>query len=127
MSVCPGCGRCRQCGQPVPMAPAPYYPYYPYYPTTVPNLTVIDRLAMRERARGIGDANLERACNADLALNGYRDENALETTVDPTDGFERAVPPQPKRGGRPKLPRCEHNNIIGRCLECSEEGVDENE
>ena len=86
--------------------------------------TVIDRLAMRERARGIGDVNLERACNADLVRFGYRDEEPMETAVPTEDGLERAVPPKPKRG-RPPRPRCEHNQIVGRCSACEEGEPDE--
>lgn len=90
------------------------------------DLTVIDRLAMRDYARGIGDVSLERACNADLARCGYRDAppvrepEPLETVVPDPQEVERAVPPAPRRGGRPKLPRCEHNNIVGRCPACEE-------
>jgi hypothetical protein len=81
--------------------------------------TVVDRLAMRKYARGIGDASLERACNADLARYGYRDDAPETTQADVLP--ERAVPPAPQRAGRPKLPRCEHNNIVGRCDACEEE------
>lgn len=89
--------------------------------------TVQDRLVMREYARQTGDRNLEMSCNADLFRNGYRDETPrrgepLETAV-PDVEMERAVPPS-KRGGRPKLPRCEHDQIVGRCPAC-EEGADD--
>ena len=80
--------------------------------------TVRDRLEMRRRARALGDVSLERACNADLARFGHRDEG-LETTqaeVLP----ERAVPPKPRRG-RPPGPRCEHGKTAGRCGECGGE------
>lgn len=97
---------------------------------------------MREYARGIGDTGLESACNADLSRYGYRDEPVMvfdeamaladvplrevlgEGSVEiavPVDELERAVPDKPRRGGRPKLPRCEHNNIVGRCDACDEE------
>jgi hypothetical protein len=65
---------------------------------------------MRERARALGDTNLERACNADLDRYGYREL----ATVIPLP--ERSVV-KPRRG-RPKLPRCEHGQIVGRCVEC---------
>lgn len=94
--------------------------------------TVIDRLHMREYARGIGDTSLERACNADLVRYGYRDEvvvpytedtpagtETVETTEAVVEGQERAVPPKPRRGRKP-MPRCEHNNIEGRCDACNE-------
>jgi hypothetical protein len=102
--------------------------------------TVVDRLATRDRARGLGDVNLERACNADLTRYGYVEPvsraefvakvisggaageigfvaSGVETTqlVQP---LERAVPDSPKRGRKP-LPRCEHNNILGRCVQCN--------
>jgi hypothetical protein len=88
--------------------------------------TVADRLLMRERARGIGDVGLESACNADLSRLGYREEidaavDAVMETAVPDLELERAVPEKPRRGGRPKLPRCEHNNIVGRCAACDEE------
>lgn len=79
--------------------------------------TVTDRLSMRERARALGDRNLERACNADLARYGYRDEPET-TTAEALP--ERAVPERPKRG-RPPRPRCEHGRIADRCIECEEE------
>jgi hypothetical protein len=75
---------------------------------------VADRLAMRERARALGDTNLERACNADLSRYGYRE------TAQVIPMPERTVGPRPKRG-RPKLPRCEHGQIVGRCVECDDD------
>lgn len=61
-----------------------------------------------------------RAITADLARLGYVEDGvlgrAMETAV-PAE-MEHAVPP--KRGGRPKLPRCEHDQIVGRCAECEE-------
>jgi hypothetical protein len=87
--------------------------------------TVVDRLRMREYARGIGDTGLESACNADLSRYGYRDNpevsSAVETAEADVEGQERAVPNKPRRGGRPPLPRCEHNNIVGRCGVCDDE------
>lgn len=85
---------------------------------------VLDRLAERARARSLGDLSLERACNADLARYGYRDD-APETVVPDPGEMERAVPPQPRRGGRPKLPRCEHDQIVGRCLACEQGDEDD--
>lgn len=78
---------------------------------------------MRVYARGIGDVNLERACNADLVRYGYT-ENAMETTA-LADAPERAVPEAPKKRGRPPRPRCEHNQIVGRCAACEEGEQDE--
>ena len=77
--------------------------------------TVADRLAVRERARALGDLNLVRACNADLARYGYREEPLETAVVIPLP--ERVVPGKARRG-RPKLPRCEHGRIVGRCLDC---------
>jgi len=76
--------------------------------------TVEDRLKMRAYARATGDVSLERACNADLARYGY-----LETARADDTGVERAVPGGASRG-RPKLPRCEHGRIVGRCVDCEE-------
>jgi len=87
--------------------------------------TVVDRLAMRERARALGDTNLEIACNADLVRYGYRDDDnttgGLETTEMVAQNMETAVPEPPKRGRKP-LPRCEHNQIVGRCDVCEDKG-----
>jgi hypothetical protein len=102
--------------------------------------TVVDRLATRDRARGLGDVNLEHACNADLTRFGYVEPvaraefvaklpddiaaNAIDfvasgvETTQPVQPLERAVPEPPKRGRKP-LPRCEHNNILGRCVQCN--------
>lgn len=79
--------------------------------------TVIDRLKMRQYARACGDKSLERACNADLARHGYRDE--LETTEAETLP-EQVVPDKPKRG-RPPRPRCEHDMIVDRCPDCRDD------
>lgn len=84
---------------------------------------------MREYARGCGDVSLERACNVDLARYGYRDGatrgEPLETTEAVVEGQEQVVPASPKRGGRPKMPRCEHDNIVGRCPACDKEDNDD--
>lgn len=76
--------------------------------------------AKAERADDLGQA---RAITADLARLGYVEDGvpgrAMETAVFDPPGMEHAVPP-PKRGGRPKLPRCEHGKVVGRCVECEE-------
>jgi len=78
-------------------------------------------LSMREKAVAQGDLGTYRAITADLRRHGYADDDP-RTRAD--EGFETAVPdemeravPKPK-GGRPKLPRCEHGRIVGRCMEC---------
>ena len=82
-------------------------------------------LDMRDRARRAGDRGIYLATTADLARIGYVDPTpgigavervetpALETTA--VRAPERAVP---NRGGRPALPRCAHNKIVGRCNKC---------
>jgi len=81
-------------------------------------------LSMREKAVAHGDLGTYRAITADLRRHGYADNDprtrageGFETAV--PEGMEQAVP-KPK-GGRPKLPRCEHGRIVGRCEECRHE------
>lgn len=72
---------------------------------------------VRDQAHVLGDHSLEAAMTADLGRMGVRDEpesvTGLETVV--PELLEYAVP---RKAGRPKLPRCEHDRIIGRCDEC---------
>lgn len=68
---------------------------------------------VRAQAHATGDRSLAAAMTADLERMGVRDDAALETVV--PEPMEKAVP---RKGGRPKLPRCEHGNIVGRCGEC---------
>jgi hypothetical protein len=72
---------------------------------------------VRAQAHATGDHALAAAMTADLERMGVCDE-----TIAPV-GHETAVPAPmekavPKKGGRPKLPRCEHGRIVGRCEEC---------
>jgi len=48
------------------------------------------------------------------------EESPMETTVT-EESMEHAVPPAPKKRGRPPKPRCEHGKLVGRCLDCEEE------
>jgi hypothetical protein len=73
----------------------------------------------RDQARVLGDRSLEAAMTADLERMGVRDE------PEPVTGLETVVPELlefavPRKSGRPKLPRCEHNMIVGRCPECGD-------
>jgi hypothetical protein len=78
-------------------------------------------LKVRNEADRRGDRGLYRAMSADLERLGYTDHDlgpeAFETAV--PEPLEKAVPGP--RGGRPKLPRCEHGKIVGRCLDCDAE------
>lgn len=70
---------------------------------------------VRDEARARGDRALEAAMTADLERMGIHDAVA--------GGFETAVPEPletvvPRKGGRPRLPRCEHGRITGRCEDC---------
>lgn len=93
-------------------------------------------LDMRERARRAGDRGIYLATTADLARIGYIDPPQGAARVTTAAGMEttaivapeRAVPqvnpkPAPGRqkrpGGRPPLPRCPHNKIVGRCTKCA--------
>lgn len=94
-------------------------------------------LDMRARARRAGDRGIAAACSADLERIGYVDRGPERVTT--ATGMEtaaqqlpeRAVPntkPAPTRqggrsekrnkGGRPPLPRCPHDRIVGRCPKC---------
>jgi hypothetical protein len=79
-------------------------------------------LSAREEAARHGDRNLVRSLNADLARLGYVDNvvGARETAVAPVLETPEtpAVPPKNK-GGRKRLPRCEHGKIEGRCRQCA--------
>lgn len=75
---------------------------------------------VRDQARALGDRSLEAATTADLERMGIRDEVPADRSY---GDFEMAVPERmeyavPRKAGRPKLPRCEHDRIIGRCEEC---------
>jgi hypothetical protein len=69
---------------------------------------------VRDQAHAIGDRSLEAAMTADLERMGIRDASVEFETAVP-EPLELAVP---RKGGRPKLPRCEHDMIVGRCPEC---------
>lgn len=74
-------------------------------------------LAARDDAKRRGDWGVYRAMSVELDQLGYADRETT-TAVAP----ERATPrPPAKRRGRPPRPRCEHGQIVGRCLECEEE------
>lgn len=75
----------------------------------------------RDQARVAGDIALVNAMTADLERMGIRDEPSaeladMETAV--PEPLERAVPR--RKGGRPRLPRCEHGRVAERCAECSD-------
>lgn len=74
-------------------------------------------LRERERFRRT-DPGMFRALTADLARLGHHDMPQPDQETAIPDDMERAVP---RKAGRPKLPRCEHDRIIGRCVECEEE------
>lgn len=87
-------------------------------------------LDARARARVSGDVGLERAVQADLDRRGYCEPVVTTARVTRPDGMEtaaaqaaeRAVPQQrpreQRKSGRPPLPRCPHNKIVGRCSKC---------
>lgn len=89
-------------------------------------------LDMRDRAWRAGDRGIYLATTADLARIGYVDPAsgahavervetpALETTAvrAPERAVPQARPRETSRGGRPPLPRCVHNKIVGRCNKC---------
>lgn len=76
---------------------------------------------VRDQAHAMGDHALAAAMAADLKRMGIRDPV-------PVAGFETAVPVPletvvPRKGGRPRLPRCVHGSILGRCGECDHDAA----
>jgi hypothetical protein len=76
-------------------------------------------ISMRDKARAQGDRNQARAIEADLARLGYREDAAAPMETAAYEAPERAE--DKRRGGRPRLPRCEHDQIVGRCAACEED------
>lgn len=70
----------------------------------------------RTKARSVGDHSMVRMCNMELGRLGSLEETP-ETTQD-TTVLETVTPAAPRRGRKPK-PRCEHNMIADRCVECN--------
>lgn len=81
-------------------------------------------LLERDRAYARGDTGVIRSMNAELSRLGIPDQATL---ANPTGKRVKAsqngdVPkPEAPKGGRPKLPRCEHENIADRCDLCNPE------
>lgn len=79
-------------------------------------------LTERDRAYARRDTGVIRSMNAELRRLGVSD---TATVANPTGKRVRvrmtseAVPVV--KAGRPKLPRCEHENIADRCPECNPE------
>lgn len=73
-------------------------------------------LEIRENARRMGDSGLQKAMDQEMRRMGY----TPETTQAPV--MEMAIPEKPRRGRPPKA-RCEHDMLIERCPDCSEEGL----
>jgi len=80
-------------------------------------------LHARAKAQARGDANMVRTMNVELARMGYADPRSAE----PAPAAATAVldAPRPKRAGRPKMPRCEHDVIASRCPVCLGEVEDD--
>ena len=80
-------------------------------------------LHARAKAQARGDANMVRTMNVELARMGYADPRS----ADPAPVAVTAVldAPRPKRAGRPKMPRCEHDVIASRCPVCLGEVEDD--
>jgi hypothetical protein len=83
-------------------------------------------LAAKIRATARGDAGIARCMTVELERMG--NPHLLEQAVPPAmerperDDRETADPPpmETRKGGRPKLPRCEHGQIVGRCVDCED-------
>jgi len=80
-----------------------------------------DFVNIRAAARQRGDYGLADAMTAELERLGHKEtpaaSGAFETAV--PEELERAVPE--KKRGRPPRPRCEHDRIVGRCVECDDD------
>ncbi len=94
------------------------------------NQKILQFLQARDRAAARQDWGIVRSTTADLRRWGVSDSATLANpsgaaTAGRTDetGVSVAVEerPQPNRGGRPKLPRCEHDEIATRCRICNED------
>jgi hypothetical protein len=72
-------------------------------------------LMERDRARARGDNGVDRSLTADLRRLGVPDDATL---AEPLGKASNGVTRGP---GRPKKPRCEHNNVADRCIECNPE------
>jgi hypothetical protein len=75
-------------------------------------------LQERADARARQDAGVERCMNVELARMGYQEP--LETTAQ--QPMQTTLQEKPRRG-RPPKPRCEHDMLVGRCPDCSEDAI----
>lgn len=84
-------------------------------------------LSTREDALARGDRSVVTTMNAELDRLGWREPANLldrhETVLETTQAVmpEAAVPK--KARGRPPRPRCEHDMLVERCPDCSEETI----
>ena len=91
-------------------------------------------LRERDRAQARGDWGVVRSLTADLQRLGVPDDATrlhpagkpsrvvTEALESPQEGEVAVLEEEPRpKGGRPKLPRCEHGNITDRCVECNPE------
>ena len=90
-----------------------------------------------DRAYARGDGGIVRSMNVELRRLGVPDDATLanpagrsrkpsQTVSEPEVAVlevEPSIPDEEPRnkGGRPKLPRCEHGNVADRCPDCNEE------
>lgn len=68
---------------------------------------------VRDDAVARGDFGVARAVSADLRRWGVSEETSTTT------GEVK------RKGGRPKLPRCEHGRIADRCEDCAQAEIEE--
>lgn len=82
-------------------------------------------LATRDDAYRRNDPGIVRSMNAELRRLGIPDEATLQNP-NGRRSLGRRIREETapaKSPGRPKLPRCEHENIADRCPECNPELV----
>lgn len=80
-------------------------------------------LRERDRASARNDHSVVRSLTADLRRLGVRDDATLAHPAGKPPRVETREELPAKGNGRPKLPRCEHENVADRCPECNPELV----
>ena len=81
---------------------------------------VAEWLRVRDRAYQRGDAGIVRSMNYELRRLNIPDDATFAHPSGPPKGRTRESAPA-IRLGRPKMPRCEHENIADRCELCNPE------
>lgn len=80
-------------------------------------------LQERDRAYARGDESVIRSLNLDLRRLGVPDNATMANPSGKSSRVrrERETVVPTKAPGRPKMPRCEHENVVDRCEICNPE------